>query len=149
MLEDDRAIALLCRHARYGAPEQARYPAIRALGKLAGKRAEPPNEILDLLSQLADEKRFRTEMAVVDALEETGNPKALAVLERMEARALDGRLRTRIDDAKDSIRSGRKQADEIHQIREDLEALREENRRLVDRLDQWVATRSEKPSTTP
>jgi aminopeptidase N len=138
-LEDDRALSLLSGYARYGAPEQARYPAIRALGKLGGAKAELPPEILDLLSQLADETNFRTAMAVVDALEETQSPKALPVLERMQVKAVDGRLKTRIDEAKDSIRSGRKQLDEIHQIRDDLENLREENRRLKDRLDQWSA----------
>jgi cell shape-determining protein MreC len=64
----------------------------------------------------------------------------------MRAQAVDGRLRRRIDEANDSIRSGRKQADEIHQIRQDLESLREENRRLKDRLEEWVAKSETKTS---
>lgn len=38
-----------------------------------------------------------------------------------------------------SIRSARKQGDEIHQLRDDVEALRAENKELLERLDRVEA----------
>jgi cell shape-determining protein MreC len=56
-------------------------------------------------------------------------------LERLRARDLDGRVKRRVEEVIEAIRSERKQTDEVQQLRDDFQALREENKKLLDRLD--------------
>jgi aminopeptidase N len=78
-------------------------------------------------------------MAVLDALESLSSAKTLPALERLRARDLDGRIKRRLEEVIDTIRSGRKQTDEVQQLRNDVQALREENKKLLERLDRLEA----------
>jgi aminopeptidase N len=138
-LKDDRAIPLLIDFTTYGRPAQARYAAIRALGKLGGDKDPAPEAIVDTLTTLLDEEQFRTRMAVLDALEALNSPKTLATLQRLSARDLDGRVKRRLEEVITAIRSNRKQADDMQQLRDDVKALREENTTLRERLDRLEA----------
>ena len=138
-LKDDRAIPLLLDLTVYGRPPQARYAAIRALGKLGGEKDPAPDVIVDTLTALLDEEQFRTRMAVLDALTALNSPKTLPALERLQARDLDGRVKRRLAEVLEAIRSSRKQADDMQQLRDDVQSLREENKKLVERLDRLEA----------
>ncbi len=137
--KDDRAIPLLLDFTVYGRPPQARYAAIRALGKLGGEKDPAPDVIVDTLTALLDEEQFRTRMAVLDALTALNSPKTLPALERLQARDLDGRVKRRLAEVLEAIRSSRKQADDMQQLRDDVQTLREENKKLVERLDRLEA----------
>jgi hypothetical protein len=80
------------RHATaYGRPPQARYAAIRALGKLGGDKDPAPDAIVDTLTDLLDEEHFRTRMAVLDALQWLNSLQTLPAL-RAENKQLIERL---------------------------------------------------------
>jgi hypothetical protein len=83
---------------------------------------------------LLDEDHFRTCLAVLDALASLNSSKTLPALERLSARDLDGRVKRRLADVIESIRS-RKQADDMQQLRDDIQALRQGNKKLLERLD--------------
>jgi aminopeptidase N len=134
-LQDESTIPLLRDFTTYGQPPMARYAAIRALGKLGGEKDPAPAPIIETLTALLDEEHFRTRMAVLDALESLHSPKTLPALERLRARDLDGRVQRRVAEVIEAIRSERKQTDEVQQLRDDFQALREENKKLLDRLD--------------
>ena len=119
-------IPLLRDFTTYGQPPMARYAAIRALGKLGGERTLP-QLIVETLTALLDEEHFRTRMAVLDALESLHSPKTLPALERLRARDLDGRVQRRVEEVIEAIRSERRQTDEVQQLRDDFQALREAN----------------------
>jgi aminopeptidase N len=138
-LQDDSTIPLLRDFTTYGQPPLARYAAIRALGKLGGEKDPAPVPIVETLTALLDEEHFRTRMAVLDALESLHSPKTLPALERLRARDLDGRVKRRVEEVIEAIRSERKQTDEVQQLRGDFQALREENKKLLDRLDRLEA----------
>jgi aminopeptidase N len=138
-LKDERALPLLIDFTTYGRPPLARYAAIRALGKLGGEKDPAPDTVVDTLTTLLDEEHFRTRMAVLDALESLSSAKTLPALERLRARDLDGRIKRRLEEVIDTIRSGRKQTDEVQQLRNDVQALREENKKLLERLDRLEA----------
>jgi aminopeptidase N len=145
-LKDERAIPLLLDATVYGRPPQARYAAIRALGKLGGEKDPAPEAIMDTLTTLLDEEHFRTRMAVLDALESLNSPKTLPALQRLSARDLDGRVKRRLTEVIDAIRSSRKQVDDMQQLRNDVQALREENKKLLERLDRLEARQASSPS---
>jgi aminopeptidase N len=138
-LKDARAIPLLLDLTVYGRPPQARYAAIRALGKLGGEKDPAPDVIVDTLTALLDEEQFRTRMAVLDALTSLNSPKTLQALERLQARDLDGRVKRRLAEVLEAIRSSRKQVDDMQQLRDDVQTLREENKKLIERLDRLEA----------
>jgi aminopeptidase N len=138
-LQDENTIPLLRDFTTYGQPPLARYAAIRALGKLGGAKDPAPVPIVETLTALLDEEHFRTRMAVLDALESLHSPKTLPALERLRARDLDGRVTRRVEEVIEAIRSERKQTDEVQQLRDDFQALREENKKLLDRLDRLEA----------
>ena len=137
-LQDESTIPLLRDFTTYGQPPMARYAAIRALG-LGGEKDPVPAPIVETLTTLLDEEHFRTRMAVLDALESLHSPKTLPALERLRARDLDGRVKRRVEEVIEAIRSERKQTNEVQQLRDDFQALREENKKLLDRLDRLEA----------
>jgi aminopeptidase N len=86
-------------------------------------------------------------MAVLDALEALHSPKTLPALERLRDRDLDGRVQRRVVEVIDAIRSDRKQTDEVQQLRDDFRALREDNKKLLERLDRLEAQQTVGAST--
>jgi aminopeptidase N len=138
-LQDDSALPLLQGFTTYGQPQLARYAAIRALGTLGGAKDPAPTAIVETLTTLLDEEHFRTRMAVLDALEALHSPKTLPALERLRDRDLDGRVKRRVAEVIEAIRSERKQTDEVQQLRDDFQAMREENKKLLERLDRLEA----------
>jgi aminopeptidase N len=138
-LQDESTIPLLRDFTTYGQPPMARYAAIRALGKLGGEKDPAPAPIVETLTVLLDEEHFRTRMAVLDALESLHSSKTLPALERLRARDLDGRVQRRVEEVIEAIRSERRQTDEVQQLRDDFQALREANKKLLDRLDRLEA----------
>ncbi len=138
-LQDESTIPLLRDFTTYGQPPMARYAAIRALGKLGGEKDPAPAPIVETLTALLDEEHFRTRMAVLEALESLHSPKTLPALERLRARDLDGRVKRRVEEVIEAIRSERKQTDEVQQLCDGFQALREENKKLLDRLDRLEA----------
>jgi len=141
-LQDDSAMPLLRDFTTYGQPPLARYAAIRALGTLGGEKDPAPTPIVETLTALLDEEHFRTRMAVLDALEALHSPKTLPALERLRTRDLDGRVQRRVAEVIEALRNERKQTDEVQQLRDDFQALREENKKLLERLDRLVLRRS-------
>src|SRR5712692_11228182 len=138
-LQDESTIPLLRDFTTYGQPPLARYAAIRALGKLGGEKDPAPAPIVETLTALLDEEHFRTRMAVLEALESLHSPKTLPALERLRARDLDGRVKRRVEEVIEAIRSERKQTDEVQQLRDDFQTLREDNKKLLERLDRLEA----------
>ncbi len=111
------------------------------------KRTLLPQRLTETLTVLLDEEHFRTRMAVLDALESLHSPGTLPALERLRARDLDGRVQRRVAEVIEAIRSARKQTDEVQQLRDDFQTLREENKKLLDRLDRLEARQPTGSST--
>ncbi|MGE3539869.1 MAG: M1 family aminopeptidase [Candidatus Tectimicrobiota bacterium] len=148
-LRDDRAIPLLRDLSAYGQPLLARCAAIRALGTLGSAREPAPEPIVETLTALLDEEHFRIRMAVLDALAALQSPQTLAALERLRARDVDGRVQRRLTEVLETIRSARRQTDEVQQLRDDVQSLRADNQKLLERLERLEASRPDTSSATP
>jgi aminopeptidase N len=141
-LQDERAIPLLIEFTAYGQPSQARYAAIRALGKLGGDKDPVPENILQVMTTLLDEDVLRLRLAVLEALEALNSAKTLPALQALQQRELDGRVKRRVNEVIEAIRSNRKQADEVQTLRDDMQTLRDDNKKLRERLDRLEAQQS-------
>jgi aminopeptidase N len=139
-LKDARAIDVAKQWCAYGKPTRARVAAISCLGKLGDAHAERRNEIVEFLGGLTSDPEFRVRLNLSDALESLKAREAIPHLERLVDQELDGRVRRAARRAIESLKEGRGRSDEVTSLRHDLDALREENRLLRDRLDRIEAT---------
>jgi len=145
-LRDERAIALAKSRCAYGQPPRARVAAVGTLAKLGSEFDARRGEVLDFLSPMADDPEFMVRMRLPAALEELGDSRALGTLERIVERALDGRLRRRAEEAAAALRRGRTRSEESRLLRDDLEKIREENRKLKERLERLEALAKPNPA---
>ena len=66
-------------------------------------------------------------------------PARSAPLRRLLDRDLDGRIRRRAQSAIDSLLAGRTRIEEGNRLRSEMDKLREDNRKLKERLDKLEA----------
>jgi aminopeptidase N len=138
-LRDERGFGLLLEAARYGEPWQARGPAVGGLGRLGElfpeRRKQTGNEIEPFLR----DPDFRVRVAAANALKTLGEPSFAPALDDMASRELDGRGIRVAREAALALRKGAETAEEVKNLREQFEQLREENAKLRGRLDRLEA----------
>ncbi len=137
-LRDEKAIPIAIEWTRYGRSVQARSGATACLGKL-GRYAERKEPALDRLIELLDDPAMRVKLAAIGALVELGDDRALGPLERLAARDLDGRVVRGGRTAAARLREGRDKGEEVKNLREELDKLREDHRAVKNRLDKLEA----------
>jgi aminopeptidase N len=141
-LQDESTMPLLRDFTAYGQPPLARYAAIRALGKLGGEKDPAPTPDCRDADRTPRRGTFSHPYGGpggTGIAPEPQNPPGPGAPERLRARGLDGRVKRRGEEVIEAIRSERKQTDEVQQLRDDFQALREENTKLLDRLDRLEA----------
>jgi aminopeptidase N len=137
-LRDDRGVDLALEWLKYGKPNMVRPAAVRALERLG----EDQSRVDDALRDLLDDQRIASRMtraAAVTVLSRRKKAEAIGTLERVAERDVDERIRRNAREALRSLREGRDREDELRQLRERLDSLAEENRKLRDRLDKVEA----------
>jgi aminopeptidase N len=127
----DAALSLLREETAYGRPVQSRRAAATALGALGEGRA-PVREHLERLTTDPD---FRMRLAVVLALGALGDARAVAAIERAEARELDGRVRRRCREVTRSLREGVRREETVQRLTEEVAELKRDGRKLVERIE--------------
>lgn len=136
-LKDERAIPLALEWTTYGRPAQARDAAVIALGNL-GKlvKDKEKEQVLDRLIDIVEnDPAWRTRLSAISALQNLGETRAIASLQRGVQSALDGREVRRSREAIASIVDGKEKNEEVKKLREDLDKVLNENRELRDRLE--------------
>jgi aminopeptidase N len=134
-LRDERALDMFARLAAYGQPFQARPPALRAIGRLGARFEGRKRESGDRLAEFLDDPDFRVRIAAADALQTLGDARHAPALDRMAARELDGRAIRVARETAAALRKGASLPDELTRLRDQLEELRTENRRLADKFE--------------
>jgi aminopeptidase N len=138
-LRDERGLDLLARVAIYGQPFQARPPALRAMARLAKRFESRKAATGDLLIDYLHDPDFRVRIAAADGLKQLGDGRHAAALDTMAERELDGRAVRVAREAAASLRKGDSVPDDLKKLRDEVEELRQENRRLAERLEQTAA----------
>jgi len=148
-LRDPRAIEIAKERSAYGRPVRERLAAIGALGQLGRAHEGRREEILELLTGLVDDRAFSVQMRLPGALEDLGDPRALPALYRLAERTLDGRLRRRAEESAAGLRDSRAAAEETQRLRDELDRLRTEGRKLLERLEKVESLSKKGEPTTP
>ncbi|MDE2573656.1 MAG: HEAT repeat domain-containing protein, partial [bacterium] len=92
--------------------------------------------IVDALTAIADDGRqFLVQLACITALESLGDRRALPVLERL-ADGDDPRVRRHAAEAAIHVREAAAVPAELVHLRDDLDRVKEENRRLRERIEE-------------
>ncbi|MEM0287309.1 MAG: M1 family aminopeptidase [Nitrososphaerota archaeon] len=130
-LGDERALPLIKeRTSKYFIPS-VRQAATTALGKFPGKQ-----DVYLLLLDLLKDDWFRVRAAAANALVELRETRAIGELEKLAEREIDGRVKRIFREAIANLRaieSGSGQ--EVKQLREEIDRLKEENKELRERLE--------------
>ncbi len=143
-LRDERGIEVARQWCAYGKPPRARVAAIGALARFAKLNESHRDTIVDFLTPLIDDPEFMVRIRIPSAFEEIGDASAIAPLRRLLDRDLDGRIRRRAQSAIDSLLAGRTRIEEGNRLRTEMDKLREDNRKLKERLDKLEAANTPK-----
>ncbi|HIK11763.1 MAG TPA: M1 family metallopeptidase [Oscillatoriaceae cyanobacterium M33_DOE_052] len=139
------ALDIILEYTAPGVPQALRLAAIRALGAVStGQTPTHLEVIFDRLSELSRETFFLTQVAVVAALEQMENLKAIDILQSLADQTPDGRVRRIAEEAITKVRKKAGTDESINQLRKDLEKLKKENQELRSRLENLEA-KSAKP----
>lgn len=133
-LRDPRAVPVAIEWSSYGKGLWARQGALGALGML-GTLPAHTQEVVEHLSLLLDDPLLRVREHAVAALHKIGDLQAIPALERAIRRDRDGRIIRRSREAIVAIRANASRPAELAALRQDVDQLIEENRKLRDRLD--------------
>ncbi len=131
----DDAIPVLLGELAPDRPDHLRAAAAIGLGKLGKDKDADKETIRDRLEDLVRSGHLRVQMAAIGSLTERRDPKALGTLHDQAARDLDGRVKRSAKLAATAIASGLDRGDDVRKLRDELTTLRDEHRKLMDRLE--------------
>ena len=135
MKTSPEAVDAILPYTELGIPQPLRLAAIRALGTVAsGQTNDKLAVILNRLEAIARETFFLTQVAIVSALGQIENPKAVTLLQTLANQAPDKRVRQRAEETVSSLQKKLSTDKAIQGLRDDLDKLREDNKQLQSRL---------------
>jgi aminopeptidase N len=94
---------------------------------------------LSLLTNLAKETFFLTQLAVVASLGQMETPKAIGILQSLATQTPDGRVRRVAEEAIARVQSNIGADKAVKQLREEVDELKKENQQLKSRLENLEA----------
>ncbi|MCS7117904.1 MAG: M1 family aminopeptidase [Thaumarchaeota archaeon] len=125
----ERALEIVMKYTARDKPSHVRASAASLLGRFPGKR-----EVLKRLGELATDESYRVRRGVVAACSELASPQVLPILNRIADSDPYEMVRRDARDAAERVRKSLERGTEYRVLREELEKIREENRRLIDRM---------------
>jgi aminopeptidase N len=135
MARDPGALPHLLSWTEPTRPDRARAAAASGLGRLSDELESCRRDAVNRLMELALDAPFRIRLAAISGLGLAGDPRAVGVLQRIHQDDPDGRVARQAFEASARIARGRTSEDALRGMREDLERLREEHRKVTTRLE--------------
>ncbi|MEZ4319683.1 MAG: M1 family aminopeptidase [Myxococcota bacterium] len=132
---DPSVLEVLLDHTRTHHDDRIRGAAATALGELGDHVEAIRTTALERLVEMLNEPGFRAQLAAIGALATLGDTRATGPLSRVHRSAPDGRTRRTAYEALVQIRRGRTSEEGLAGLRRELDALREQNATLRERLD--------------
>ncbi len=134
-LADERALNGLIDATKLGRDEGLRRAAVHALGRAGELLPEERTRIVDELTLLVDDPMFLVQLAAISAAESLEDARMLPALDRLSSSAFDGRVRRDATEAAIRIREGQKVPSQVSAMRSDIDTLREEQRKLQEKIE--------------
>jgi len=136
----EAALDVILRYTQPGTPQALRRKAISALGAIsAGQMSANLDRILDRLAQLAHDEFFLIQVSVVAGLGQMTTPKAIGILQALAARTADGRVVRLADEAVRVVQDQCGSDRALHQLRDELDAVKQRNHELLSRIEELEA----------
>ncbi|HEY9179410.1 MAG TPA: hypothetical protein VIO32_01745, partial [Candidatus Baltobacteraceae bacterium] len=132
---DPRAIPLLVEASKVGKDEALRRAALEALAKAGQLLEGERTAAVEAIREQLDDPMFLVQRSAVVAAEELRDRRFLAVLDRLSYAGFDGRNRRDAAEAAVRIRESEKVPAQVTGLRSDLDALREEQRKLQEQIE--------------
>jgi aminopeptidase N len=133
---DDSALGLLVEGLKWGQPTQGRRAAAGALALLMrGRRDREARDVRERIELLLVDRDFRVQAAAIEALAVIGDPGAIAALQRMIDRELDGRLRRRGKEVVRDLGEGAPLGEDVRRLRDEVGELRSQLGTLRERIE--------------
>jgi len=130
-LKDERALPILLTATKYGQHFRIRQSATKALAKFG----HSDGKAFERLTELLKDKNHHVRTAAIEALEEIREPRALADLDWVVEHELDGGVKRAARHAIFKIREHLEKSVEWRKLQDEIEQLKQENRRLRERID--------------
>ncbi len=134
-LADARTMALLIEGCRPEGNEGARRAALAAIARLGVLVESERTRAADAIAQHLDDEMFMVALEATVAAESLGDERLLPELDRIAAQTIDGRLRRHAAEAAIHIRKGAKVPAQVTALRDDIDELREQHRRLQEKIE--------------
>ena len=130
-LGDERALQYIVDRTSKKYNNNVRRAATSALGKLGTDK----QEVRELLLNLLRDDWFRVRAAASSALVERKDFSAIPELEKAVQAEIDGRVRREYREAISKLRTQQPITSEFKTLRDEIERLKEENRKIMERLE--------------
>jgi aminopeptidase N len=134
-LGDARATALLVELTGAGKNDAVRAAALLALARQAEVLESERAAAVDTIARALDDESFAIAQGAILAAEHLEDKHFLGALDRLAGSAFDGRLRREAAEAGARVRESLKTPAQVTGLRTDLDALREEHRKLQEKLE--------------
>ncbi|HEY1681400.1 MAG TPA: M1 family aminopeptidase [Candidatus Tumulicola sp.] len=139
-LADARALEPILDTTAGERDEGVRRAAPGALSRL-GQLVEPARTaVVEALERLIDDPAYLVQLAVVSAAESLGDSRLLSSLDRLSSSASDARTRRDAVEAIVRIRENAKVPSQVTAMRSDIDGLREEQRKLQEKIEALART---------
>ncbi len=134
-LADARAVPLLIDATQPGKDESVRRAALAALARAGHLLDHERPQIVDAVAQRLDDSMFLVQISAIAAAEDLADTRLVAGLDRLAGTGFDGRIRRNAAEAAIRIRESQKVPAQVSGLRTDLDALREEQRKLQEQIE--------------
>ncbi len=134
-LADARATALLIDAARPGNEEALRRAALGALARHGELLESERTAVIEAIIGALDDPMFLVQRAAIRAAEHLADRRFLATLDRLSVSAFDGRIRRDATEAAMRIHESQKVPTQVTSLRTDLDALREQQRKIQEKIE--------------
>jgi aminopeptidase N len=135
MARDPNALPHLLTWTEPTRPDRARAAAASGLGRLSDELESCRRDAVNRLMELALQAPFRIRLAAIAGLGLAGDTRAMGVLQRVHQDDPDGRVARQAFEALAKLARGRTSEDALRGLREDLDRLREDHRKVTTRLE--------------
>ena len=126
---DEESLKVVMRYTEEDKPSHVRAVAVSLLGRFPGRR-----EVIERLRELSRDESYRVRRAVVAACSELFTPQVLGILNQMAEQDTYEMVRRAARDAAEKVRKALERGTEYKALREEVERLREENRKMLERI---------------
>lgn len=131
----EKAADLIAKYTELGIPQPLRLAAIRSLGAVAkGQKADKLAVILEKFESILTDTFYLTQMALIGGLSQIEDSQAISLLSTLADSTPDGRVKRRADEAINKMRGKLKSEENLKDLREEIDKLKQENQDLKSRL---------------